>query len=198
VKSLTWWIICALVVGVCLPSEAAAHDDPVITVRVMCNGFNVLDMNAVLGEFSDSAMLNVDREVHGPGQVEQWVKEQMDKDLRIEIIDIGTPAKLEGGYSLAWTARFSRHDWSQAGIGSRRVSSRVVIQNGRITEWTAHMADDPGDGASLISDPATVPDDVEAHSTGMPEVFGAPISLVLAGLLALVGAVVVLRPHLRR
>jgi hypothetical protein len=191
--------MCALLIAaVCLPTQAAAHDDPVVTVRVMCNGFNVLDMDAVLGEISDSATLSVDRPVQGPGQVEQWVKEQMDKDLRIEITDIGTPDKLDDGYTLAWTARFSREDWRKAGVDSRQVSSRVVIRNGRITEWTAHMQDGPGGGASLNSDPPPLPDDVEAQSNGIPEVFGIPISLVAAGLLALVGAVVVLQPRLRR
>jgi hypothetical protein len=188
--------MCALLLAdVCLPTEVSAHDDPVVTVRVMCNGFNVLDMDAVLGEISDSATLSVDRPVHGDGQIEQWVKEQMDKDLRIEIQDIGTPDKLDDGYTLAWTARFSREDWRTAGIDSRQVSSRVVIRNGRITEWTAQMDGDPGDCTLLGSLAATT---VQPRANGMPEVFGVPISLLAAGLLALVGAAVVLHPRLRR
>ncbi|HEX8969247.1 MAG TPA: hypothetical protein VF937_15290, partial [Chloroflexota bacterium] len=64
------------------PGQVSAHDDPVVTIRVLCNGFNVLDLDAVLGEISDSATLNVDRRVEGSSQIQAWVKEQMDDDLR--------------------------------------------------------------------------------------------------------------------
>src|SRR5690349_4135675 len=100
-----------LAVSASLSVPAAAHDDPVVTVRILCNGFNVLDMDAVLGEISDSATITVDRSVQGRPEIEAWVKEQMDHDLRIEIVDIGIPEKLPDGYTLSWTARFSRQDW---------------------------------------------------------------------------------------
>jgi len=183
-----------LVAIACLPSEALAHDDPVVTVRVLCNGFNVLDMDAVLGEISDSATISVDRQVHGFGQIEQWVKEQMDDDLRIEIVDIGTPRRLSDGYTLAWTARFSRQDWRKAGIESREASNLVVIHNGRITEWTTQLGSGVvQDGSASPAAGITVAAPAQAGLNGMPEVFGIPISLLLAAMLAIGGAVVVVR-----
>ena len=121
----------ALTCVVC--AVALAHDDPIVTVRILCNGFNVLDMDAVLGEISDSATLSVDRPISGGGEIQAWVREQMDHDLRIEIVDIGTPQRLTDGYTLAWTARFSREDWRRAGVSAREVSNAVTIRNGRIT-----------------------------------------------------------------
>lgn len=188
-----WLALCLLV---CLSTEAAAHDDPVVTVRVLCNGFNVLDSDAVLGEISDSATLSVDRPVHGIAQIEAWVKEEMDNDLRIEIVDIGAPRKLSDGYTLAWTARISRQDWRKAGIESRTLSSVVVIHNGRITDWTAKPATDaavdepaaPVTGTSVASD---------AERSGTPEIAGIPISLVLAGAIAISGAAIGLRLVIR-
>ena len=100
-------------------------------MRILCNGFNVLDMDAVLGEISDSATLSVDRPISGGGEIQAWVREQMDHDLRIEIVDIGTPQRLTDGYTLAWTARFSREDWRRAGISAREVSNAVTIRGGK-------------------------------------------------------------------
>jgi len=132
-----------------LPTRVWAHDDPVVTVRVLCDGFNVLDLDQVLGEISDSATLSVDRTVQGSQQIHAWVKEQMDDDLRIQIVDIGTPQQLPDGYTLTWTARFSRQDWRQAGIGTRSASNTVVIHNGRITQWTAAL--DSGDAPPIAA-----------------------------------------------
>src|ERR1700730_11495535 len=101
------------------PGVALAHDDPIVTVRVLCNGFNVLDMDAVLGEISSTATLSVDRPVRGTSEIEAWVREQMDHDLRIEIVDIGVPQRLTDGYTLSWTARFSREDWRREGVSAR-------------------------------------------------------------------------------
>src|ERR1700730_13516455 len=106
-----------------LPGQAAlAHDDPIVTVRVLSNGFNVLDMDAVLGEIADTATLSVDRPVRGRAEIEPWVKDQMNHDLRIEIVDIGTPQRLADGYTLSWIARFSREDWRRDGIAAREVT----------------------------------------------------------------------------
>jgi hypothetical protein len=161
------------------PGLALAHDDPVVTVRILCNGFNVLDMDAVLGEISDSATLSVDRPVRGAKEIEAWVKEQMDRDLRIEIVDIGSPQRLSDGYTLAWTARFSREDWRRAGIAAQSVTNAVTIHNGRITDWNASLA--PLSAGASPSQPVpqsattTVP-----VSTGVPEVLGVPVTLLVA------------------
>ena len=60
----------SLVTALVLNGVALAHDDPIVTVRILCNGFNVLDMDAVLGEISDSATLSVDRPVHGGTEIQ--------------------------------------------------------------------------------------------------------------------------------
>ncbi len=172
-----------------LHDVALAHDDPVVTVRILCNGFNVLDMDAVLGELSDSATLSVDRPIHGASEIQAWVKEQMDHDLRIEIVDIGTPQRLTDGYTLTWTARFSREDWRRAGISAREVTNAVTIHNGRITNWSASTATDapqsqeaPAVSAAAKSGGADV-----STSSGLPEVFGVPLTLLLAILVVALG-----------
>ena len=158
-------------------------------VRILCNGFNVLDMDAVLGELSDSATLSVDRPIHGASEIQAWVKEQMDHDLRIEIVDIGTPQRLTDGYTLTWTARFSREDWRRAGISAREVTNAVTIHNGRITNWSASTATDapqsqeaPAVSAAAKSGGADV-----STSSGVPEVFGVPLTLLLAILVVALG-----------
>ncbi len=188
------WVIPLLIIASLAPQPAAAHDDPIVTVRVMCNGFNVLDMDAVLGEISDSATLRVDRTVQGGAQIQAWVREQMDNDLRIEIVDIGTPQKLVDGYTLTWTARLSRQDWRKAGMAARQAANTVVIHNGRITEWTAAL--DAGSSASGVAAPSAA---VNVRPTDtLPEVFGIPITLVAALFVAVGGASFVLRGALRR
>jgi hypothetical protein len=170
-----------------LPGVAMAHDDPIVTVRILCNGFNVLNMDAVLGEISPSATLSVDRSITGAKEIEAWVKEQMDHDLRIEIVDIGSPQRLSDGYTLAWTARFSREDWRRAGIPARKVTSSTTIHNGRITDWSASFASLPGDAPpSQELSPATPA--APPGSTGVPELLGVPVTLLLAiSLLAVAG-----------
>ena len=170
----------SLFMALVLNGVALAHDDPIVTVRILCNGFNVLDMDAVLGEISDSATLSVDRPIRGGTEIQAWVKEQMDHDLRIEIVDIGTPQRLPDGYTLAWTARFSREDWRRAGVPARSVSNVVTIRNGRITNWTASTATDAPQSSP---EPALAvgPNVSDApRSNGVPEVFGVPLTLLLA------------------
>jgi hypothetical protein len=190
IQHLVWIVLLAIF---WFPRAVSAHDDPVVTVRIMSNGFNVLDIDAVLGEISDSATLNVDGQVHGADQIERWVKQQMDSDLRIEIVDIGTPQVLPDGYTLAWKARFSRQDWRKAGIPARQVDNTVVIHNGRITEWTATFDTatngQPTPGAARdVAAPI-----VTGSNTSMPELFGIPVSLLAAALTAISGATLLLR-----
>ncbi len=169
-----------------LPSTALAHDDPIVTVRVLCNGFNVLDMDAVLGEISDTATLSVDRPVHGTNEIEAWVREQMDHDLRIEIVDIGSPQRLPDGYTLSWTARFSREDWRIAGITAREVTNAITIHNGRITDWNASLAPLAADAPASQAVPLAAPAPV--GGSGVPELLGVPVTLLVAiSVLALAG-----------
>jgi hypothetical protein len=156
-------------------------------------------MDAVMGEIADTATLTVDRQVHGANEIEAWVTEQMDHDLRIEIVDIGTPQRLSDGYTLNWTARFSRQDWRQAGIGTREVTNTVTIHNGRITDWTASLALPAAAGGGGVSAPTSVdPSLVDSRSaSGFPELFGIPVTLLLAGGLVVIAASFVVTGRLR-
>jgi hypothetical protein len=184
-------LLLAVLIALVVNGEALAHDDPIVTVRILCNGFNVLDMDAVLGELSDSASLSVDRPIRGASEIQAWVREQMDHDLRIEIVDIGTPQRLTDGYTLAWTARFSREDWRRAGVSSREVSNAVTIRNGRITNWTASTADAPASSAPAPALAAAPNVSAAPNSGAVPELFGVPATLLLA-VVVVVGAGVLL------
>jgi hypothetical protein len=194
------WIVLVLM-SAATPGSAAAHDDPVVTVRVMCDGFNILDMDQVLGEISDSAILRVDGTVQGADQIQAWVKQQMDDDFRIEITSMGTPQQLLDGYTLTWSAKLSRQDWRKAGIETRQASNTVAIHNGRITEWTAVLdsgtstpdALAPGPASDIVVPPASK----DAEKT-IPEIVGIPATLLLAGLIAVGGGALVLRNVIRR
>jgi hypothetical protein len=163
-----------------LSGAALAHDDPIVTVRILCNGFNVLDMDAVLGEISDTATLSVDRPIRGASEIQAWVKDQMDHDLRIEIVDIGTPQRLPDGYTLAWVARFSREDWRRAGISAREVSNAVTIRNGRIINWTASTPTDAPPAQDVVAQVSAARSADASNSGAPPEVFGLPLTLLLA------------------
>ena len=187
----------SLVSALVLDGVALAHDDPIVTVRILCNGFNVLDMDAVLGEISDSATLSVDRPVYGGTEIQAWVREQMDHDLRIEIVDIGTPQRLTDGYTLAWTARFSRDDWRRAGISAREVANAVTIRNGRITNWTASTADAPAPSAQPPALAAAPNVSAAPQGNGVPEFFGVPLTLLLAIVVVALGGVLLTRRLVR-
>jgi len=187
----------SLVSALVLDGVALAHDDPIVTVRILCNGFNVLDMDAVLGEISDSATLSVDRPVQGGTEIQAWVREQMDHDLRIEIVDIGTPQRLTDGYTLAWTARFSRDDWRRAGISAREVANAVTIRNGRITNWTASTADAPAPSAQPPALAAAPNVSAAPQGNGVPEFFGVPLTLLLAIVVVALGGVLLTRRLVR-
>jgi hypothetical protein len=140
--------------------------------------------------------LNVDRPIRGASEIQDWVREQMDHDLRIEIVDIGTPQKLADGYTLAWTARFSREDWRRAGVSSREVSNAITIRNGRITNWTASTAASSAPASSAPAPALAAAPNVSAAppSGGVPELFGVPLTLLLAiAVLAVAGALLTRR-----
>ena len=195
-KRLIWAALTLVVVA--LPVPVAAHDDPIVTVRVLCDGFNTLNQDQVLGEISaDSIKINVDRTVQGGALVQAWVKEQMDLDLRIEIVDVGTPQRLPDGYTLTWTARFSRQDWRRAGTAARLFSNSVVIHNGRITEWIA-SPDSAASAAGTVRPVAVAISQPVSSGGGIPELAGIPLTLWLAACVALGGATLFVRSALRR
>ena len=190
-RSVRAWLLLGWLLAVAgFPSIAAAHDDPIVTVRVMCDGFNTLDMDAVLGELADTPTLKIAGDARGTTQIQDWVQQQMDEDLRIEILNFGTPQKLSDGYTLTWTGRFSRQDWRKLGISTQVVSNIVVIRNGRIAEWTAEVIDagaptPPPLAAAVLPAPSDPADT-------MPEMFGIPVSLLLAAAVAITGAAALL------
>ena len=190
------WVTLALF-SACFPGTGAAHDDPIVTVRVLTDGFNTLNQDQVLGEISaDSITINLDRSVHGGALVQAWIKEQMDLDLRIEIVDIGTPQRLADGYTLTWTGRFSRQDWRRAGTATRLYSNSVVIHNGRITEWTGSQMS-PSSGGSE-SAPVVAVTSQPVTGSGIPELAGIPLTLWLAGFVAIGGLTFFMRGALKR
>lgn len=194
-RRLFWIALTLFIAG--FPGTVAAHDDPVVTVRVLCDGFNTLNQDQVLGELSaDAVTITLDRRVQGSPQVQAWIKEQMDLDLRIEIVDIGAPQRLSDGYTLAWTARLSRQDWRRAGTPARQYSNTVVIHNGRITDWTGAPVSTTS-GASAAAPAIAVPSQPVANSA-IPELAGIPISLWLAACVALGGVSLFVRSALRK
>lgn len=180
-----------------LPATVDAHDDPIVTVRVMSDGFNTLNQDQVLGEISaDSVVISLDQRVQGGEQVRAWIKQQMDMDLRIEIIDIGTPQRLSDGYMLTWSGRFTRQDWRRSGIAARRYSNNVVIHNGRITEWTATLVSNVSAPTEVA--PPLVVTTTRSSQSSIPELLGIPVTLLLAGCLAIGGGTLLLRGALRK
>src|SRR5258707_15263149 len=103
----------------------------------------------------------------------------MAHELGIEIGDVGSPQLLTDGYTLAWTARFSREDWRRAGVSSREVANAVTIRNGRITNWTASTADAPAPSAPAPALAAAPNVSAAPTSGGVPELFGVPATLLL-------------------
>ena len=179
------------------PATVDAHDDPIVTVRVMSDGFNTLNQDQVLGEISaDSVVISLDQRVQGGEQVRAWIKQQMDMDLRIEIIDIGTPQRLSDGYMLTWSGRFTRQDWRRSGIAARRYSNNVVIHNGRITEWTATLVSNVSAPTEVA--PPLVVTTTRSSQSSIPELLGIPVTLLLAGCLAIGGGTLLLRGALRK
>ena len=180
-----------------LPATVDAHDDPIVTVRVMSDGFNTLNQDQVLGEIAaDSVVISLDQRVQGGEQVRAWIKQQMDMDLRIEIIDIGTPQRLSDGYTLTWSGRFTRQDWRRSGIAARRYSNNVVIHNGRITEWTATLVSNVSAPTEVA--PPLVVTTTRSSQSSIPELLGIPVTLLLAGCLAIGGGTLLLRGALRK
>lgn len=184
-----------------VPAAAAAHDDPVLTVRVMCDGFTVLDPGQVRGEIADNATLSVDRSVQGSQQIDAWIDDEMAHDLRIQVLDIRPPEQLQDGYAVTWTARWSRDDWRRAGQPARETTEQVVIHNGRITRWTSSLTAAQSMSGEAVSGAASTTGlgaGVTAIDTGSHGPIMLPPSLVAAAGIALVGLAFGVRGLVRR
>ena len=184
-----------------VPAPAAAHDDPVVTVRVMCDGFTVLDPSQVRGEIADNATLSVDRSVRGSQQIDAWIDDEMAHDLRIQVLDIRPPEQLQDGYTVTWTGRWSRDDWPRAGQSARETTEKVVIHNGRITRWTSSLAAAQSISGGAVSGAASTTglgEGVTPIDTGSDGPIMPPPSLVAAAGVALVGLGLAVRGLVRR
>ncbi len=111
---------------------AKAHDDPVLTVKLLCAGLTAQDRGAVLLELDQTASVQVDRPVRGKQQVQDWLDEQFAHNLHCELGEIQEPELLSTGNAITWTATYTRDDWGTPG---RVLKQHLVIQNARITEW---------------------------------------------------------------
>src|SRR5206468_406515 len=141
---------------------------------------------------------SVDRPIRGSNEIQAWVREQMDHDLRIEIVDIGTPQRMTDGYTLAWTARFSRDDWRRDGVSAREVTNSVTIRNGRITNWTASTAEATAPSVAVAPALSAAPNGaVASQGSGAPELLGVPLTLLLAIIVLACAGVVLTRRLVR-
>jgi len=189
-------ILCSALVLVLLgvaatPSSVLAHDDPILTVRVLCSGLTDGQVDIAMGEIDDNAYVLVDRPLVGRQQIEAWMVEQLALNLRIEVVDV-QPTQVPDGYAVTWTTHMFREDWRKAGVAMRQTTEQATIRNGRITRWTSSLATELAPGVVL---PAAANDAALAEpapSSAGPLVGGVPLSDIPVGLLALAAFMVVL------
>jgi hypothetical protein len=183
-------LILALLGVAATPSAALGHDDPILTVRVLCSGLTDGQVDIAMGEIDDNASVLVDRPLQGRDQIHAWMVEQLAQNLRIEVVDV-QPTQVPDGYAVTWTTRMFREDWRKAGVAMRQTTEHATIHNGRITRWTSSLATElaPGVALPLANNDSVA---VSAPSSG-PLVGGVPLSeipvslLGLAAILVLVG-----------
>jgi hypothetical protein len=175
-------LLVALLGALASPSAARAHDDPILTVRVLCAGLTDGQVDTAMGEIDDNATVLVDRPLVGRQQIQAWMVQQLALNLRIEVVDV-RPTPVADGYSVTWTTRMFREDWRQAGVAMRQTTEQATIRNGRITRWTSSLATELAPGVTLPAN-ASVP---LSEPSGGPLVGGVPLSEIPVTLLALVG-----------
>lgn len=186
IRAVSMLVACLL--RLAAPGVALAHDDPIVTIRILSAGITDGDVNAALGEVDENATILVDRPVVGRAQVQQWMEEQLRKNLRIDIVDI-QPTQTSDGYAVTWTTRMYRQDWRLAGVPVRRTTEQSTIHNGRVTRWTSSLASELGAEASAAPPTAaTAPSEPAAPPSGPPariEIGGVPLSDIPIALMAL-------------
>jgi hypothetical protein len=167
-------------------SGALAHDDPILTVRILCAGLTDGQVDMAMGEIDDNATVFVDRPLVGRQQIQAWMVEQLAQNLRIEVVDI-QPTPVADGYAVTWTTRMFREDWRKAGVAMRQTTEQATIHNGKITHWTSSLASALAPGAALpaVNEAAPPP------STG-PLVGGVPLAEIPVTLLALAAILLLL------
>ena len=175
------------------PAPAAAHDDPILTVRVLCQGITDGQVDTAMGELDDNATVLVDRPLQGRDQIRAWIEQQLVQNLRIEVIDV-TPTQVGDGYQVTWTTRMYREDWRKAGVPVRQTTEQATIHNGRITRWTSSLASalaaEGNAQAASAAQAAAAPVTSSTNAGFGPSVGGVPLSQVPLGLLGLAGMLV--------
>jgi hypothetical protein len=171
------------------PGGVLAHDDPILTVRVLCSGLTDGQVDTAMGEIDDNATVLVDRPLVGRQQIEAWMAEQLAQNLRIEVVDIQT-TQLPDGYAVTWTTHMFREDWRKAGVAMRPTTEQATIRNGRITRWTSSLANELAPGVALPA--ASTGELADQGSAAGPLVAGVPLSEIPVTLLALAALLVLL------
>jgi hypothetical protein len=180
-------LLLALLGVLAAPSGALAHDDPILTVRVLCSGLTDGQVDIAMGEIDDNATVLVDRPLVGRQQIQAWMVEQLAQNLRIEVVDIQT-TQVPDGYAVTWTTHMFREDWRKAGVAMRPTTEQATIHNGRITRWTSSLATELAPGVAL---PAVNTADVpESPASAGPIVAGVPLSDIPVTLLGLAAVLV--------
>jgi len=181
-------VVILLLLGMfAMPSGVSAHDDPILTVRVLCSGLTDGQVDTAMGEIDDNATVLVDRPLVGRQQIQAWMVEQLAENLRIEVVDV-QPTPVADGYAVTWTTRMFREDWRKAGVAMRETTEQATIHNGKITRWTSSLATSLAPGVVLpaVNEPAPQPD------AGGPQVGGVPLSDIPVSLLAVAALLVLL------
>jgi len=201
-------------VALLVPASAFAHDDPVLTIRVLSQGITDGQIDTAMGEVDDNAMINVDKPVAGREEIIAWIQHQLTLNLRIEVFDI-TPTQTADGYDVTWTTHMYREDWRKAGVPMRQTTEHASIHNGRVTQWTSSLgtqlasasganAPQPANArqSSAAQQPAAAAPTTSGRAAG-PSIGGVPVSQIPVGIIALVlllaaVATLVLRSAVRR
>lgn len=170
----------AIVALALLPRSAAAHDDPVLTVRVLSQGLTDGQIDTAMGEVDDNATINVDQQVSGRAQIIKWMQRQLQLNLRIEVIDV-RPTQTADGYDVTWTTHMYREDWRKAGVPMRQTTEHATIHNGRITQWTSSLSGAQAQAPSNAAQSAVASAQAAPAADG-PKLAGVPLSQVPIGL----------------
>jgi hypothetical protein len=186
-------VLASCLVRLLSPAPALAHDDPILTVRVLSQGITDGQVDTAMGELDDNATVLVDRPLQGRDQIRAWIEQQLVLNLRIEVIDV-TPTQVGDGYQVTWTTRMYREDWRKAGVPVRQTTEQATIHNGRITRWTSSLASalaaEGNTQAASAAQAAAAPVASSTNAGFGPSIGGVPLSQVPLGLVGLVGLLV--------
>ena len=139
-----------LIAGSALPASAQSGGAPApdSVVAAFEAALDAHDATRASQQLADSATLLGMDSATGRQQVEQWIKDQIDHGVMIEI----GPLHVNGS-RVTWTARVSRSDWRQAGVSFRYVDEEAAVSGKQITVIGAHVRPQnqpPPDGTNFV------------------------------------------------